>query len=98
MDFSIHFTFASNTLINARENRAVPKCFLIANFIETNCSILSKAKCMLSVNTCPPFDPLPGASGRKGSGIVSVEATNEGDGKIKNDRGIFEQQLGFVPA
>lgn len=53
---------------------------------------------MLSVNTCPPFDPLPGASGGKGSGIVPVEATNEVDGKIKNDRGVFEQQLGFVPA
>lgn len=46
---------------------------------------------MLSVNTCPPFDTLPGASGRKGSRIVSVEATNEVDGKIKNDRGVFEQ-------
>lgn len=53
---------------------------------------------MLFVNTCPPFHPLPGASGRKGSTIVSVEATNEVDGKIKKDRGVLEQQLGFVPA
>lgn len=98
MDFSIHFAFASNTLTYAREKRAFPKCFLTANFTETNYSILSKAKCVLSVNRCPPFDPLPGASGRKGSGIVPVEATNEVDGKIKNDQGAFEQQLGFVPA
>lgn len=32
------------------------------------------------------------------SRIVSVEATNEVDGKIKNDRRVLEQQLGFVPA
>lgn len=63
--------------------KAFPKCLLNANFTETNCSILSKAKFILSVNTCPPFHPLPAASGRKGSGIVSVEAINEVDGKIK---------------
>lgn len=96
MDFSIYFTFSSNILIYARVNRAFPKRSLTANFTETNCSILSKAKCLLSVNT--PFHPLPGAYGRKGSKIVSLEATNEVDGKIKNDWGVFEQQLGFVPA
>lgn len=52
---------------------------------------------MLSVNTCP-FDTLPGASRRKGSRIVWVEAANKVDGKIKNDQGIFKQQLLFVPA
>lgn len=98
MDFSIHFTFASNIVIYARENTAFPKCFLTANFTESDCSISSKAKCILSVNACPPFDPLPGASGRKGSRIVSEEGTNEVDGKIKNDQGVFEQQLGFVRA
>lgn len=59
MDFSIRFTFASNTLNCARENRAFPKYYLTANLTEPSCSIFSQAKCMLAVNRGPPFDPMP---------------------------------------